>query len=137
MKQPLWRPSAERIANANMTGLMQTVNSRYNLECKSYDDLWRWSVDNRAEFWETIWQETGIISSQDYEAVLVDGDKMPGAKWFVGARLNFAENLLRYRDDREALVFKGEDEPEVKRITYAELYDQVARLAKSLREAGV
>jgi len=137
MKTPLWRPSAERIANANLTSLMAQLKKTGQADCRTYDELWNWSVENRAAFWETIWRETGIISSCDYSEILVDGNKMPGAKWFVGARLNFAENLLRFRDDREALVFKGEDEPGVRRLTYAELYDQVARLAKSLRQAGV
>ncbi len=137
MKTPLWRPSADRIANANLTRMMEQLKKQNKADCRSYDELWQWSVDNRADFWETIWQETGIIASRGHDKVLVDGDQMPGARWFVGARLNFAENLLRFRDEREALVFKGEDETEVRRMTYAELYDQVARLAKSLRRAGV
>ncbi|MBN2706565.1 MAG: acetoacetate--CoA ligase [Deltaproteobacteria bacterium] len=136
MKKPLWQPSAERIKNSNLTCLMAQLKEKKGLEFKSYDELYQWSVSDRAAFWESVWEYGGVIASRGYDEVMVDGDKMPGAKWFTGARLNFAENLLRFRDEREALVFKGEDQ-EAQRITYAELYDQVARLAAALREAGV
>ncbi len=75
-------------------------------------------------------------SSKGYEMVVDDVTKMPGAKWFTGARLNFAENLLRYRDEKTAFIFKGETQKSV-RMSYAELYDSVARLAESLREMGI
>ncbi|HDS15380.1 MAG TPA: acetoacetate--CoA ligase [Proteobacteria bacterium] len=136
MKKPLWQPSAERIKNANLTCLMAQLKEKKGLEFKSYDELYQWSVNDRVAFWESVWEYGGIIASRGYDEVMVDGDKMPGAKWFTGARFNFAENLLRFRDEREALVFKGEDQ-KASRITYAELYDQVARLAAALREAGV
>ncbi len=136
MKTPLWQPSAERIKNSNLSCLMTQLKEKKGLNFSTYDELYKWSVTERADFWESIWEYGGIIASTTYDKVLVDGDKMPGAKWFSGARLNFAENLLRFRDDREALVFKGEDQEAV-RISYAELYDQVARLAAALREAGV
>ncbi|RPJ13232.1 MAG: acetoacetate--CoA ligase, partial [Desulfobacteraceae bacterium] len=78
----------------------------------------------------------GIIASKPYDRVIDDITKMPGAKWFEGSRLNFAENLLRYRDGQTALIFKGEDQDAI-RMTYAELYDEVARLSASLKKAGV
>jgi acetoacetyl-CoA synthetase len=133
---PLWEPSEERIANANITAYMDYVNSKYGLEIKGYQDLYEWSIENREDFWASIWDFGGIISSKPYERVLEDSQSMLGAKWFLGARLNFAENLLRYRDDNTAIIFRAET-GETQRITYKELYDQVARLAKSLREAGV
>ncbi|MBN2808515.1 MAG: acetoacetate--CoA ligase [Deltaproteobacteria bacterium] len=136
MKTPLWQPSAERIKNSNLSCLMAQLKEKKGLAFTTYDELYKWSVEERADFWESVWEYGGIIASTTYDEVLVDGDKMPGAKWFTGARLNFAENLLRFRDEREALVFKGEDQPAT-RISYAELYDQVARLAAALREAGV
>jgi acetoacetyl-CoA synthetase len=83
-----------------------------------------------------MWEFGEIKASQNYDVVVDDLNKMPGAQWFIGAKLNFAENLLRYRDDCIALIFKGEAQDSV-RITYAELYDRVARLAKALRETGV
>jgi acetoacetyl-CoA synthetase len=136
MKKPLWTPSAERIAAANLTRYRGYLKEKKGLNFTGYDDLYQWSVTEIAAFWETIWDFCGVIATKPYDQVLVDGDKMPGAKWFTGARLNFAENLLRYRDNRTALVFKGEQQEAV-RITYAELYDRVARLAKSLRDLGV
>ncbi|MCK5554127.1 MAG: AMP-binding protein, partial [Deltaproteobacteria bacterium] len=136
MKKPLWTPSEERIEQANMTRFMEYVNEKYGKKLTSYNELYQWSVDNIPDFWATMWDFGQIRASQNYTLVVDDLSKMPGARWFIGAKLNFAENLLRYRDDRTALIFKGEVEDSVK-ITYAELYDRVARLAKSLREAGV
>ena len=136
MKTPLWKPSAKRIADANLTRFMKYLHDQQGQSFANYDELYQWSISERADFWESIWNFGGIIASKTYDEVLVDGNKMPGSKWFTGARLNFAENLLRYRDDHTALVFKGEQQEAV-RITYAELYDRVARLAKSLRDMGV
>ncbi len=136
MKTALWKPSAERIANANLTRFMKYLEGQKGKSFSNYDELYQWSVTKRADFWEGIWNFGGVIASKSYNEILVDGDKMPGSKWFTGSRLNFAENLLRYRDDQTALVFKSEQQDAV-RITYAELYDRVARLAKSLRNMGV
>jgi len=136
MKTALWKPSAERIADANLTRFMKYLGEQRGKSFSSYDDLYQWSVTERADFWESVWDFGGVIASRPYDQVLVDGDKMPGSKWFAGSRMNFAENLLRYRDGQTALVFKGEQQEAI-RITYAELYDRVARLAKSLRAMGV
>ena len=83
-----------------------------------------------------MWNFVGIKSSQNYEKVIDDVNKMPGTKWFVGAKLNFAENLLRHKDNHPAFIFKGETQKS-SQMTYAELYDSVARLAKSLRQMGI
>ena len=136
MKTPLWTPSEERIKQANMTRFTNYVNEKYGKEFTSYDELYQWSIDNIPHFWATMWEFGDIRASRKYDTVVDDLKKMPGARWFVGAKLNFAENLLRYRDDHVALIFKGEVHDSVK-ITYAELYDRVACLAKSLREIGV
>jgi len=98
--------------------------------------LYQWSIDKRDEFWAAVWEFCDVIASKQCDKVLEDSPAMMGAKWFVGARLNFAENLLRYRDDQDALIFRGEGQPIV-RMTYAQLYDEVARMAKALRDAGV
>ncbi|MBI5251975.1 MAG: acetoacetate--CoA ligase [Desulfomonile tiedjei] len=134
--RPLWEPSEERINNANITRFIQFVNDKYSLGLKGYQDLYQWSVDKREEFWVAVWDFCGVIVSKPYDKVLEDSPTMIGAKWFVGARLNFAENLLRFRDDQPALVFQGEGQQKV-RITYAQLYDQVARMAQALKLAGV
>lgn len=136
MGKLLWKPSKERIKNANITKFIRFVNKKYGLKIRSYSQLYNWSIENIPDFWATMWDFAGIIASRKYDKVVDDLNKFPGAKWFIGARLNFAENLLRYRDDRLAFIFRGETQKSAK-MTYAELYTQVARLAKSLREIGV
>ena len=136
MGKLLWEPSAERKRDANITAFMNLVNRRYGQDIGSYGQLYDWSINNIADFWACMWDFAQIKSSEGYETVVDDASKMPGAKWFIGARLNFAENLLRYRDGHTAFVFRGETEKSAK-VSYAELYDSVARLAKSLREIGV
>jgi acetoacetyl-CoA synthetase len=133
---PLWRPSEERIKNANITRFISFVNERHSLSISGYHRLYDWSIENREVFWASVWEFGNVIASVPYEKVLEDSPTMIGAKWFIGARLNYAENLLRFRDNHVALVFKGEG-LETVRMTYAQLYDEVARLAVSLRQAGV
>ena len=135
MNKKLWSPTEERKKKTNIYRFMQTVNSKFGKNLTEYEPLHQWSVDNIADFWATMWEFVDIKFSEPYTEV-IDELKMPGAKWFQGARLNFAENLLRYRDDHSAIIFKGEILDPVT-ITYAELYDEVARLAKSLKAAGV
>jgi len=136
MAQLLWEPSEERKRDANLTKFTDFVNSRYGQGFSSYDELYYWSISNMADFWAAMWDFADIKASKRYESVVDDPHNMPGAQWFPGARLNFAENLLRYRDNHIALIFKGEDQEPIK-VTYGNLYDQVARLSKSLREQGV
>ncbi|MBU2261600.1 MAG: acetoacetate--CoA ligase [Proteobacteria bacterium] len=132
----LWEPSEERVRNSNMYRFMSFVNERNQEKFTNYNELYEWSINNIPVFWADVWDFVRIEASRGYDRVLDDKRKMPRAKWFSGARLNFAENLLRFRDDSTALLFKGEDRP-VRKMTYAELYDEVARLAKSLRNIGV
>jgi acetoacetyl-CoA synthetase len=136
MKTPLWIPSEERKRNANITRFGAVVNRRFGLSIRNYPELYKWSIENIAAFWETLWEFAKIRSSQRYTHVVDDLNKFPGAQWFVGARLNFAENLLRYRDDQLAFVFKGETTKSAT-MTYAQLNATVARAAKSLRDLGV
>ncbi len=136
MNQPIWTPSAERVQQANLTRFMAFVNGRHGTSFSTYDELYRWSVADIPSFWAAMWEFGGVIASAGYDQVVDDLTRMPGSKWFPGARLNFAENLLRHRDDRTAIIFKGEGR-ETLRITYAGLYARVARLARALRGAGV
>lgn len=136
MSELLWQPTRERIEKTNMYHFLQYVNQRYGKNFGTYDDLHEWSVTRISDFWEAMWDYGEVICSERYKQVIDDYGKMPGAKWFQGAKLNFAQNLLRYRDDRVALSFKGEGQPTVS-ITYKQLYDRVARLAKSLRNMGL
>ena len=136
MRKPLWVPSEERIKQANVTRFISFVNEKHGLEINSYDELYRWSIEDIQDFWAAMWEFGKIKASRRYDVVVDDLSNFPGAKWFVGARLNFAENLLRYRDDHLAIIFRRENQKSA-RMTYAELYDSVACLAKPLREVGV
>ncbi len=133
----MWSPGKDRIERANMTAFMRAVNDRHGLGLASYDDLYAWSVGNIADFWSEVWCYAGIRVSHDAATVVDDPGRMPGARWFEGATLNFAENLLRYRDDRPAIVFRGEAMARSRTLTTAELYAAVARVAAALRDAGV
>ncbi len=136
MAKPLWKPSEENVRRTNMYRFMNLINQKYNRKFSEYGTLYQWSIDNIPDFWASMWEFAEIKASKPYEQIIDDVGKMPGAKWFSGSRLNFAENLLRYRDHKPALVFRGEDRV-ARIITYAELYNETARVAGSLRAAGV
>ncbi len=136
MRSPLWQPTEDRKKQANMARFSDFVNRKEKTVITGYDELYDWSVTDIPAFWAAMWEFAVIKASHSYQRVVDDPGKFPGAKWFEGARLNFAENLLRYRDDRTALIFKGETRP-AERMTYAELYREVACLARSLRELGL
>ena len=99
MGKLLWKPSEGRVKSSNMYRFMTFVNERHQHDFSDYDGLYAWSVSQLADFWAAVWDFVGIKASKRYDQVIDDDRKMPGAKWFSGARLNFAENLLRYRDD--------------------------------------
>ena len=136
MAELLWKPNPQRIEDANLTRFIKFVNQRHGSQHQDYAGLYDWSVESIADFNQALWDFYEPIHSTPYDQVVVDGDKMPGAKWFQGARLNFAENLLRYRDDHPALVFRSEP-GQTRRLSYAQVYEQTARLAATLRELGV
>lgn len=127
--QPLWRPNPLTVGDTRMAVFMQATGHG------RYADLWQWSVDQPEAFWSTLWDFCGAVGDKG-RTVLVDGDKMPGARWFPEARLNYAENLLTNRDAGEALVFWGEDKVK-RRMSRAELYAEVARFQQFLIAAGV
>jgi len=136
MKSPLWSPSEEWIKKSNISRFIDYVNGKQGKRLKTHADLYQWSIENTPDFWARVWEFADIKASRGYDQVVDSLRRMPEAKWFSGARLNFAENLLRYRDDRLAFIFKGETQ-KYARMTYRELYTAVARLARSLRELGV
>ncbi len=137
MNQILWQPDSERIANANLTAFANTAEKRWQLSgLDDYSAIHRWSIDHPEQFWESMWEFCGVVGERGTGPVVDDLRKMPGARWFDGARLNFAENLLRRRDDADAIVFWGEDKVK-RRLSWRQLYDLVARLAAALRAEGV
>ena len=136
MVEMLWRPSAERIAKANMTAFRQTVEKQWVVDLPDFAALHAFSIGEIEKFWMSVRDFCDVRAESWGEQVLVEGDKMPGAKFFPDARLNFAENLLRKRDDSPALIFQAEDQ--VKRqMSWSELYDAVSTLAQALQDLGV
>jgi acetoacetyl-CoA synthetase len=125
----MWAPSPERAAQTAMARFMREAGMG------DYAALHRWSVEHSQEFWNLVWDEFGVIGEKG-GTTLVDGERMPGARWFPDGRLNFAENLLRRRGRGEAIVFWGEDRIK-RRITHDQLHDLDSRLAQALADAGV
>ena len=134
MKEILWRP--KNIHSTHMMKFMVRVNNVYGLHLNSYNDLHRWSIKNIPEFWKEIWNRSEIIHSKTFTDIVNDLNKIPGAKWFPGSRLNFAENLLRYRNDDVAIYAIAENLP-LRTITYNELFKQVEAIAHSLKSLGI
>jgi acetoacetyl-CoA synthetase len=132
----LWQPSQEQIQQANLTRFIEMVNHEYSLNIKEYSQLYDWSTQELAQFWDSMWQFGDIIASQNWEQVMVEGEEMTATRWFPGARLNFAENLLRYQDEQIALIFRSEMGTR-QEVTYSELYQQVSILAQALRQKGI
>ncbi len=133
--RPLWVPDCDRVAAAYMTAFARSAEGRWGRALPDYPALHAWSVNEPAEFWASIW-ELGEVRGEMGSVVLENGHLMPGARWFPEARLNFAENLLRSRDDSDAMVFWGEDRVK-NRLSHGDLYRQVAHFAAALREMGV
>ena len=134
MTYPIWTPSPERVAGSNMQKFLRAQAHR--LEKPEYDALYRWSLDHNAEFWAAFWEFTGIRAMAHYRSVLTDPDRMPGARWFEGARLNYADNLLRPEHRGTALVFYSERGDRIE-MSWDELRRDVAALARVLQSMGV
>jgi len=136
MSKVMWQPSTERAEASQMNQFRLFANKKYGMELDNYRDLYNWSVNEITHFWEAVWSFGKPVVSKDYHQVVDDDSKMPGAKWFSGARLNFAENLLRRRDNHTAILSRGEGKDD-RKISYNELYSEVEKMAAALREAGV
>ena len=131
----LWQPSADQIAEARMSDFLQQINVHNDAGLANYHELYQWSIDNDEAFWSLIWDYFDVIGEKG-DVIVQDKDKLPGAKWFPEAELNFAENLLRHKDNHSALVFRGEN-GERQELSYEALYLQVARAAHALKTQGV
>jgi len=132
----LWEPSEELKRQANTTHYMQWLEQEKGLSFHSRDELWQWSVDNLEDFWASIAEYFHVKFSQPYTAVLTER-KMPGAEWFPGARLNFAEHVFRNAtSDKPALLFRSERH-ELVEVSWSELRQKVGAVARALRAMGV
>jgi acetoacetyl-CoA synthetase len=137
-QQPLWEPTADVRERAQLTGFMRWLGEGpAQRTFTDYAELWEWSVSELERFWAAIWEYYGVRASRPYERVL-DSREMPGARWFEGAELNYAENLLGRERDPDALaVLHCSELRELDSLTWGELREQVAQAAAGLRALGV
>jgi acetoacetyl-CoA synthetase len=133
-EMPLWTPGPDRVASSQVMAFMAEANRRHGSSLKDYRELHAWSVAHPDAFWNLVWDFCGIVGEKG--ARLMDGDAMPGAKFFPDAKLNFAENLLAHPGKGDAIVFRGEDKVQ-KRLSWDELNALVSRLQQGLKAAGV
>jgi acetoacetyl-CoA synthetase len=139
----LWTPSENEILSSNMMDFVRFINKKYDNNFKYYQELYDWSVENIEDFWESVWEYSGVIYSEEYHSIC-SADKIteypiPRPKWFSGARLNFAENLLKYHKnnpDDLAIIHWAEDEDPL-HISFEELYNRVAKCVRGLKSLGV
>ncbi len=136
MTEPLWQPSSERIAAANLTAFMGQIEQDWGATCHDYAALYDFSIHEMEKFWCSLWDFCGVIAEGRGDVMLADPEKMPGARFFPEARLNFAENLLRCRGSEDAMVFWGEDRVTY-RVSWDGLHDAVSRVSQALAAAGV
>ncbi|UUT22302.1 acetoacetate--CoA ligase [Pseudomonas sp. T8] len=136
MSELLWQPSAERISKTRMEAFRRLINHRYDLDIDDYPALHQWSIEQREAFWQAIVDFFDVEFHAPPSAVLIEGSSMPAAQWFPDATLNFAEHLLKRRDDGVAVVAINED-GQREQLTYNQLAAHVAGLQQSLRAAGV
>jgi acetoacetyl-CoA synthetase len=132
----MWRPSEEQVAAANITRFREWMRENTGTNIADYSALYRWSIDHSPDFWRAVWDFCGVVAERRGDEVVRSFDKMPGAHWFPDARLNFAANLLRHHDDREALVFWNENGRQ-RVLTHSELNRETARLAAAFRSIGI
>jgi acetoacetyl-CoA synthetase len=135
MSEPIWSPGPVRRQTANIRRFMELARTELDPGILEYRDLHRYSIENPAEFWRAVWGFCEIVGYPGNETV-TGLETMTGANWFPGARLNFAENLLRYRDEQTAILFKSET-GETAELSYQDLYTAVAQTAAALKAEGV
>lgn len=134
--KPIWTPSPERVGKSALTRFSHYVQERYKAPVHDYASLHKWSVEFPENFWSAVWDFCEIRCSRRPQQVLEDGLRLPGAQWFVGAQLNYAENLLYVDDDTVAIIFRNE-RGERRELTRQQLRCEVARVAEGLKQAGV
>lgn len=134
MNEILWKPTNN--SDTHFNKFIDLVNITYDQDLRTYDDLYHWSINNISQFWETSLEYSDIEYQGSYKKVLDSLHMAPGRKWFTGLNLNFAENLLKYRDDQTAIISKIEKHP-AKQISYKELYSEVEKLSSALKGLGV
>ena len=136
MSQPLWTPSPERIEQTNVTSLINKINADWDVSITNSVHLHQFSVTEMEKFWRSLIEYAELNGETWTGPELVDRNKLPGAKWFPEARFNYAENILKRRDDADAFVFWGENKVK-RRMSFKTLYDQVSSISQALKGMGV
>ncbi|MCH7479298.1 MAG: AMP-binding protein, partial [SAR324 cluster bacterium] len=141
MDTPIWTPARERVESSNLYAFLNRMKARHDFQGEDYAALHRWSVEQADTFWEEVWRDAEVAVSAPHTAVLTDRSMpvertLPREVWFPGVRFNIAQHLLRFRDDRPALIAESEG-GEPRTLTYRELYAQVARCQAGLKALGV
>jgi len=132
----LWSPSNERVKSSQMFRFLQNINAKYDLNLDSFSELHNWSIENKSEFWSSIWDFFKIIGSKGTEPYIEPVNKMPGSKFFPNGSVNYAENMLSGDTRGPAIIFKSEDKIR-KEVSWKDLKSQVASLANFLKKEGV
>lgn len=133
---PLWQPGPERIERANLSRFLRFAREQADESIADYPSLYDFSIRHPEKFWPLVWEFCGVRATGEFEPVLVDADQMPRARWFPNMRLNFAQNLLRFKDDKPALIFRNEWGQQ-REYSYAQLRSEVGRIAHALEQTGV
>ena len=136
MNRILWKPNKKQIENSQMEAFRLQVNSRFDINLANYNELYEWSINHISDFWKAIWGYMAIEHSNDYSKIVDDPNKMPGAKWFPGVQMNYAENLLRIRTEKPAIYFKNENNT-TKVLSFKELFNSVEKLVSALKNVGI
>ena len=136
MNRILWKPNKKQIENSQMEAFRLQVNSRFDINLANYNELYEWSINHISDFWKAIWGYMAIEHSNDYSKIVDDPNKMPGAKWFPGVQMNYAENLLRIRTEKPAIYFKNENNT-TKVLSFKELFNSVEKLVSALKNIGI
>ena len=136
MLEPIWAPPKERIAEATITAFMRTVEGEWDISVPDYAALYEWSIEKPEQFWKSLWNFVDIIAETPGDTVIENPGDLLDARFFPGARLNFAENLLRHRDDSPAIIFWCEDRYR-RTVTGRQLYDLTSRIVQGMRDLGV
>ena len=136
MQDPIWSPSAAQIQESNLYKFMQTINSEFKKNIQTYDELYQWSIANPEAFWQSIWHFSPLKYKTKWSSILKANPKMLSSTWFEGAKLNFAENFLQYKNGNTAIYFANEN-GERRNLTFNELYNQVASVANYFLELNI
>ena len=134
MSSPIWKPNESQILNANVTKFISFVNQKLDLKLSNYWDLHQYSIDHSNDFWRLV--ADYCCAMGDFSGPEQEGDSMIDAKWFPKAQLNFAETMLARRDEEDAIVFRGENKIEL-RLSFADLYLQVAKVQSHMKSCGI